>query len=835
MLFAISIFLLGAHGEQLRGRSDRSAGGVALRTGEESSEHLPHLSIEGLRESRFFSNFLHSFEPEDETVDPYAWLEDVKGKKSLDWVKAQNHRTLNQLGNPTKSDLNVRLRSIVESDEKIPYVKSVGDKLYNLWKDKTHVRGLWRRTSLVEFRKNEPVWETVLDLDALGKAEGESWVWKGFRTLDEGPGKLPDLALLFLSRGGADAFVVKEFNLTSKAFLPAPGGFVLPEAKTDISYLDRNTVLVGTNLGPGSMTSSGYARAVRSWKRGTDVTVAPIVFEGEEKDVSVHVYREIDRRGCIYEWHNRGTSFYTSERSLKIAAGPGASANFTPLDVPADAVVFTFADQMLLKLRSDYTPAPGKVFLTGALIAMPVSSFMIGERQKWVPLFTPSANTSLIDTTFTMDYLVLRILDAVKPRLVVWHYTPAKQWVLGKTEQSDDGVSSIDAWAYDARDSNALWVQESGFLQPYALSWAASPATLEDRETLKELPEMFKMDGLAVTQEWATSKDGTRVPYFLVRREGVEEIQPTLLYGYGGFLSSQLPFYSGLVGAGWLERGGAYALANIRGGGEFGPRWHKAALKQNRHKSFEDFAAVANHLISTGVTTSAKLGIMGGSNGGLLVGNMLVRYPNLFGAVVCQVPLLDMKRYTKLLAGSSWIAEYGDPDNATEWEFIRHYSPYHNVVKGMKYPPVLFTTSTRDDRVHPAHARKMTAKLQALGGLVANHTFLYENVEGGHGGSADARQLAFVKTLEYNFLWDTLSVVAEPTEEEEDVPGNNETNETSSNGKSREEIQADLSEGENDTRANTTNGSSDSNACSFGLHLGALLLSLLALAFTTST
>jgi len=477
----------------------------------------------------------------------------------------------------------------------------------------------------------------------------------------------------------------------------------------------------------------------------------------------VHAHRVHDRRGCIYDLRGHATSFYTSEEYIRIVTGPGASDTFTKLDLPADAAASTFATELVVQTRSKYTPASNLSFPGGSLITMPLVKFLQGERKAWTPLFVPNVNTTLNGYKPTLDFVVLRVLDAVKARVVVWRFGKDGKWTLetpsSATEGDTDQIATINVWPLDAQESNELWVQENSFLVPTTLSLAPSASKPRQAEKLKSLPQMFNTSGLVVTQRWAVSKDGTHVPYFLVSHGDATGIQPTLLYGYGGFKISQLPFYSSAVGALWLERGGAFALANIRGGGEFGPTWHQAAVKANKHKSFEDFAAIAEHLVSTGVTSSTSLGIMGGSNGGFLVGNMLVKYPKLFSAVVCQVPLLDMKRYNKLLAGASWMAEYGNPDKPQEWAFLRKNSPYQIVDRHVHYPATLFITSTRDDRVHPSHARKMAAKMQSFGADAASRTFLFENVEGGHGAAADAKQSAMVATLEYEFLWKQLNKV----------------------------------------------------------------------------
>jgi prolyl oligopeptidase len=696
-----------------------------------------------------------------EDVDAFAWLEDVGGPKSLSWVKSENKHTMASLGDPTQSPLFTRVRNVLESPQRIPFASKIGGHLYNFWQDDAHVRGVWRRATLEEYKKAFPRWEIVLDVDVLGKAEGESWVWKNYVALHAASGEAQDLVLLQLSRGGADATVVREFNLTSRAFVPPPQGFFVKEAKTDVAYLSRDTVLIGSDFGKGSMTDSGYPRAIREWQRGTKLQEATIFFDGQASDVSVFAHRVHDRRGCIYDMRGRATAFYSSQTYIRIVAGPGADSAFVHLDLPEDAAASTFATELLVQTRSLYAPSTKTSFPPGSLISAPLAAFLHGKRDTWTELFVPSDKSTLHGYAATKNFIVVQVLHAVKTQLIVWRFTGDGVWVkqtprgLQEAGKALSKIANLNVWAFDSHESDRLWVQESGFLRPTTLSLAASAAEPQKAERMKSLPEMFNASGLSVAQRWAVSDDGTRVPYFVVGRTSASK-QPTLLYGYGGFRISQLPFYSAGVGALWLERGGVFALANIRGGGEFGPAWHQAAVKKNKHKSFEDFAAVARHLVSSGVTTPERLGIMGGSNGGFLVGNMLVKYPRLFGAVVCQVPLLDMRRYNKLLAGASWMAEYGNPDKPEEWAFLKHNSPYHNLDKHVRYPPVLFITSTRDDRVHPSHARKMTAKMQAFQAGLKNTTFLYENMEGGHGGAADAKQSAFMATLEYNFLWSTL-------------------------------------------------------------------------------
>ncbi len=665
-----------------------------------------------------------------ETADPFIWLEDVHSERALTWVRAQNALTQHELGtSPDFKPVYDRLLAIYDSKARIPAVTKQGDFYYNFWRDAQHVRGLWRRTTLSEYRKESPAWETVLDLDALAAAEKENWVWKGSIWLR------PDNArcLLNLSRGGGDAVVVREFDVPSKSFVA--DGFYLPEGKTNVAWRSRDSVYVGTDFGPGSQTDSGYARIVKEWRRGTPLAAARTVFEGATTDVSISA-RVSDRFGFHREFIRRAITFYSGETHLRVGE------KFVKLDLPVDALVDTFKEFITITLRSPWAVG-GRTYAAGALLAAPWDSFLAGHRDFDV-LFAPAPRTSLVGVTTTREHLILTELDNVRSRLSLltragsaWQRTP-----LPVPEFGTVSVSSID------EDSDDYFLNVTGFLTPSSLY--LGKIGREQRELLKQLPAFFNSDGLAVSQHEAVSADGTRVPYFQVSRAGLklDGSHPTLLYGYGGFEISMTPAYSAGSGAAWLERGGVYVLANIRGGGEFGPLWHQAALKENRQRAYDDFIAIGEDLIKRRVTTTPHLGVMGGSNGGLLVGVMLTQRPDLFGAVVCQVPLLDMQRYSQLLAGASWMGEYGNPAVPGEWSYISRYSPYHNVRPGVIYPRVLFTTSTRDDRVHPGHARKMAAKLDAQ---KANFLY-YENIEGGHGGAANNQQSAYMHALAYTFL-----------------------------------------------------------------------------------
>ena len=673
--------------------------------------------------------------------DPHAWLEDVQGEKALDWVKARNAKAEAEIaGTPAFKTLEAQIRAILDSDAKIPGVEKIGGYYYNFWKDKQHERGVWRRTTLDEYRKPEPKWETVLDLDALNKAENAKWVWHGADCLKPKYQR----CLIALSPGGSDADVTREFDLTTKQFVQ--DGFFRPEAKGGLAWIDEDTVYVFTDFGPGTLTTSGYPNIVKEWKRGTPLSAAKTVYEGKPGDMYIAAMRD-HTPGWQRDFVSRTLAFYNDELYLR-----GKDGTLVKIDAPNSAQKNVHKEWLLLELREPYS-AGGKTYAPGALIATRFDDFMAGKRE-FTALFEPDEHSSLAGYTWTRDHLVLNVMQDVKNRLSV--LTPGKDGWAKSDFVGAPTIGTLGVGAVDADDSNAVWLTATDFLTPTTLSIA----TVTDKsggqqpEVLKSNPVFFDGSKDVIEQHFATSKDGTKVPYFLVRPKALafDGKAPTLLYGYGGFEVSMTPAYSGGIGKGWLEKGGVYALANIRGGGEYGPRWHQAALKANRHKAYEDFAAIADDLVARKVTSKQHLGAMGGSNGGLLMGNMLTQYPEKFGAIVVQVPLLDMKRYSHLLAGASWMAEYGNPDTA-DWEFIKGFSPYHLFDPAKTYPATLFTTSTKDDRVHPGHARKMMALMEAAGKDVR----YYENIEGGHGGAANNAQAAHMTALAYTFLWDQLA------------------------------------------------------------------------------
>ncbi len=668
--------------------------------------------------------------------DPYLWLEDVMGDKAIAWVKAQNAKTQKLLeAQPQFAPIRDKVLEVVNSKERIPAAVKRGEFLYNFWQDQTNVRGLWRRTTMAEYKKLQPRWEVVLDLDELAKAEKENWVWKGSTCLYPNY----DRCLVNLSRGGADAQVTREFDVPTKSFVK--NGFFMKEAKGGASWIDRDTLFVQTDFGAGSMTKSGYPRIVKEWKRGTPIESAKIVYEGKESDISVGASVTEQKGYATKQFVRRGVTFYTSETYLREVIN--GVDKLTKLDVQDDAAPAYAWDMLFVRLKSAWTVG-GKTYPQGALVAMNFDKFMNGERD-FETLFMPTDRKSLASWTLTKNVLLLNELDNVKNQLVELKREGGK-W--SRRVVTLPGLGTVSANAIDSDESDDYWLTLTDYLTPSTLFLAR--AGTDDREKLKSLPAFFDSTPYKVEQFQATSKDGEKIPYFVIMRKDakLDGKNPTLLYGYGGFEVSQLPSYSGAIGNGWLNQGGIYVVANIRGGGEFGPRWHQAGLKQNRQKVFDDFIAVGEDLITKKISSPRHLAISGGSNGGLLVGAVMVQRPDLFRAVVCAVPLLDMKRYNKLLAGASWVAEYGNPDDPKEWEFISKYSPYQNVKTGVKMPKVLFVTSTRDDRVHPGHARKMMARMMEQG----HEVFYYENIEGGHAGSANNAQLAYRTGLQYAFL-----------------------------------------------------------------------------------
>lgn len=674
--------------------------------------------------------------PQVKPDQSYLWLEEVEGKQALNWVKNQNKTALDNLkANKAYQQSFDKNLALLNSTDRIPYANQRGDYLYNFWTDKDHQRGIYRRTTLAEYQKESPKWQTILDVDALAKKDGQSWVYKGMDCL------YPEYkrCLVSLSPGGSDAVVVREFDIESQSFVS--DGFSLPEAKSDISWRDIDSVYVGTDFGPGSLTDSGYPRIVKLWHRGTPLTAATTLYSSDQASVAATGYRmfsQSDSVDVIYD----ATSFYSSKVFIH------QDGKNIALDIPADANMSAYLNgELFIQLKSAWR-VKGQEFAQGSVIYAKLADIIAGT-PNYQLLIEPSQSLSISSIETTKSTLLVTVLDNVKSKVL--RYANSKgQWQPTQVDIDDTGTVSV---LNTSETSDDFFINYTSFLSPNSLYKVDGASGKLIR--LKSQKSTFDSKNLETKQLWATSKDGTRVPYFAIMKKGLklDGNNPTLLYGYGGFEVSLKPYYSSILGNNWLEKGGVYILSNIRGGGEFGPRWHQAALKTKRHKAYEDFEAIAMDLIERGITSPRHLGIQGGSNGGLLMGAAFTRRPDLYNAVVCQVPLLDMKRYTKLLAGASWAAEYGDPDDPKMWNYIKTYSPFHNLDPGKDYPKVFFTTSTKDDRVHPGHARKMVAKMQDLN----KEVYYFENMEGGHAGAADNSQRADMYALIYSYLWQQLN------------------------------------------------------------------------------
>ncbi|MBB3605134.1 prolyl oligopeptidase [Mycolicibacterium sp. BK556] len=661
--------------------------------------------------------------PEQTDADPYLWLEEIAGDEQLDWVRKHNDPTVAEFSGETFEQLRTEALEVLDTDARIPYVRRRGEFLYNYWRDADNPRGLWRRTTLESYLSETIDWDVILDLDELAAADGEKWVWAGADVIE------PDhtRALISLSPGGSDAAIVREFDMATREFVT--GGFELPEAKSRLSWEDHDTVLVGTDFGPDSMTESGYPRIVKRWHRGQPLADAETLFTGPVTDVAVGA--SVDRTpGYERTLLSRAVDFF-NDQVYELRLG-----ELVRIDAPTDASLSVHREWLLIELRSDWLTGKAS-YRTGSLLAANYEEFLSGTAELAV-VFEPDEHSSLHQYSWTLDRLLIVTLVDVATRVEI--ATPGS-W----TREPVPGLGDNAVVVATDPDGDEIFMDSSDFITPSRLLHGRIGGDLTE---IKRAPSFFDAADLEVHQHFATSDDGTAIPYFVVGHRHNQGPSPTLLGGYGGFEVSRTPGYDGVLGRLWLSRGGTYVLANIRGGGEYGPAWHTQAMREGRHKVAEDFAAVARDLVDRGITSVAQLGAQGGSNGGLLMGIMLTKYPELFGALVCQVPLLDMKRFHLLLAGASWVAEYGDPDDPQDWAFISEYSPYQNISADKRYPPVLITTSTRDDRVHPGHARKMTAALEQAGQPV----WYYENIEGGHAGAADNAQTAFKSALSYSFL-----------------------------------------------------------------------------------
>ena len=663
--------------------------------------------------------------------DPYLWLEVIGGERALAFVGQQNALTLQKFGDAGFAGDRDALAAILDRPDNIPFISRRGGFVYNLWKDANNPRGLWRRTTLAEFRKPNPAWEIIQDIDKLAADENEDWLFAGAQAL---PGS--SARILSLSRGGSDAVTLREFDIETRAFVTE--GFTLPEAKGGAAWIDADTLLLSSAYGDDMATNSGYARTVRLWRRGTDVRQAPVLFETAPEHMIV--YASIDRTGVTPRvWFIEQLDFFN--HNLWLGDENGARQK---LDLPSDAEVESYGDWLAVKPRKPWT-AGTRTYASDTVLGMSLSGFLAGERDFRI-LCEAGARRAVQHFFWAGNRLVISILDELRPVFEVWTPT-ANGWTPGKLPGLPE-IGVADVWRLDAEKAESNGDLLANVQDP------VTPASLMLIEgvnapiVLKRAPRTFFADGLVVTQHEAVSIDGERIPYVQTGPAALTGEAPVHLNAYGGFGISERPYYRSAIGKLWLEQGGTSVIANIRGGGEFGTRWHDAGRYAGKRLAHDDFAAVAADLVRRGVSRPGRIAAEGGSNGGILISNMLTRYPERFGALFCTIPLIDMRRYTRLLAGASWIAEYGDPDKPEEWAWLQTYSAYHTAVPGQNYPPILIATTKRDDRVHPGHARKMTAKLQAMG----YEAYLYEPAAGGHGYGKDNKERAAFTALGYAFL-----------------------------------------------------------------------------------
>lgn len=703
----------------------------------------------------------------EEPHDDYLWLEEIRGERALEWVKSQNALTESAFQDADFEATAAKILSILDSEDKIPGVVKRGDFYYNFWRDAAHPRGLWRRTTWDSYASTSTDWETLLDVDALAAAEETPWVFSGATLLRPADPAAPyERALIKLSPDGGDAVTVREFSLESLSFIPAPTGFELPLAKTSVTWDGADALYVASDFGPGSLTKSGYARTVRRVERGQSLESAPEVFSVPEEHVLAAVSKDTTR-GFERVFATDAVDFFTSRTYVL-----GADSSWELIDVPEDASVDLHRNWLLISPRLEWKLGDLTV-PAGSLVVADWEAWRSGSRELTF-IFEPDDAASLEGWSFTQDFLLINTLRDVSSVILV--ADPSDGWATRELEFGS-ALSSTSVGAVDDEDPktcNDFWLTTTGHLTPTTLlRGTISDASAGDQlAAVKAAPAFFDASEFEATQHFAVSADGTRVPYFQISPKNMplDGDNPVLMNGYGGFLISLSPSYLGSIGATWLQREtpagrkASYVVANIRGGGEYGPRWHSAALKEKRHRAYEDFSAVAQDLISRGVTRRERLAASGGSNGGLLMGNMITGYPDLFGAISCGVPLLDMRRYAKLSAGHSWVAEYGDPDVPEEWEFIKTFSPYHRLdqlgtssepdasegASGRRAPASYFWTATSDDRVGPVQARKMAAKMREMGFA---DVWFHEDLDGGHSGASDNRQASQNSARSQAFLW----------------------------------------------------------------------------------
>jgi len=681
-----------------------------------------------MRLSHIPFSYQHAQQQHEVIEDSFLWLKEVEGEKALQWVKEKNKICEDYItNNPEFEPIYKKILEILNSDEQLANPQIVGNYVYDLWKDDKNKLGVWRRMSLEDFARNKSDWENVLDIDSLSESDNKQWYF-GVTFWLEPENKR---CIIRISDGGKATQELREFDTESKTF--DKNGFNIPESNSYFTWIDKNYAYVITPFGDSSITQIGLPRIVKRWQRGTALSEAQTIFEADSMDLGPFCY-VIHTPERKYEIIGRAITIFNIETYLNI------NNELTKLDIPKDFwLEKIFKNQVIIVLRSDWT-VNEKAFTRGSLVSFDLDEFLDGKRNI-TTIFLPDEKSSVTYVATTKDFILVNSIYNIQNKLLAFQFEN-NTWI--QKEIKTPEFISIDnvSTSYKSKD---YFITCSNFLTPTTMYHGNG----FDIKKVKSLPEYFDGSQFEVSQEEATSRDGTKVPYFMVYKKGVEfdGQQPTLLYAYGGFGIPMNPSYDGTLGP-WLERGGVYVLANIRGGGEFGPSWHQAAVKEKWQNAFDDFHSVAKDLIDKKVTSPGHLGILGYSNGGLLVGVAFIQHPELYNAVVCASPLLDMKRYNKLFTGGVWIEEYGNPDIPEEWEFIKKYSPYHNLSSNKKYPEVLFTTSTNDDAVHPGHARKMAARMEELGHKV----YYYETLEGGHLAETTNEKSAFRTAMWYTYL-----------------------------------------------------------------------------------
>lgn len=658
------------------------------------------------------------FSQTNQYEDPYLWLEEINGKKTIEWVKKQNSISANKIEEfPLFDSIKKRVLESFNDVDKIAYPSIVGEYVYNLWKDEKNQRGVWRRMLIVDFINNKSNWEVVLDIDKLSEKENKKWVYKGVEWLKE----KNEICLLYLSDGGSDKNYMREFNTKSKEFVS--DGFIHEESKDGANWIDENTILIYRDFGEGTLTTSGFARTVKKWKRGEEIENAEIIFEIDSTNLKAS--------SAVYNNDEIIHTFLINDNIFSIDYYYLIEGEKIKLLFPDDAILYgVYKNEMILLLRSDWN-TKGKLLMSGSLISLNIFENLNGKTNAKI-IYTPNKKSSFVDIAVSKDFITVNKMVNVQNELTRFIYKN-NEWISEKVNVTRNG--SIRLISSD-NQSNNVFFSYNNLITPTTL-YNLNSSKISPLKTLKK---KFDTDSLVLNQYYAQSKDGTLIPYFIVHKNNIKlnNNNPTIISAYGGFKVSLQPSYDKNVGIAWIERGGIYVIANIRGGGEYGPLWHTSAIKDKRQNAFDDLYAVSEDLISRKITSPKILGLIGGSNGGLLVGVAYTQRPELYNAIVCAVPLLDMKRFPKLLAGASWISEYGNPEIPEEWEYIKKYSPYHNIKKNMNYPEIFFITSTKDDRVHPGHARKMAMKLNELG----YPYYYHEKIEGGHGSGSTNEQIA---------------------------------------------------------------------------------------------